>query len=149
MIIDAVKERYAAENTGPSSCAAAHRAHERIPFVRVGGSDCVRCGRSSHHRRVSLLTLLAIALFRRLVPHQSMARHDDVAGFVYETVGVTYAAVLAFIVIATWENYAEISGKADQEGSSLGALYQMANGFPKPPPGGGAGGGAGLRRNRG
>jgi hypothetical protein len=79
-----------------------------------------------------LVTLLAIALVRRLVPHQSMARHNDVAGFVYATMGVTYAVILAFVVIAVWENYAETSQIADQEASSLGALYRMANGFPDP-----------------
>ena len=38
-------------DTGPSTCAAARRARERIRFVRVGGSGCVRCGRGSRHRR--------------------------------------------------------------------------------------------------
>jgi hypothetical protein len=79
-----------------------------------------------------LLTLLAIAVVRRLVPHQTMARHNDVAGFVYATTGVTYAVVLAFVVIAVWENYAETRQVADQEASSLGALYRLANGFPEP-----------------
>jgi hypothetical protein len=79
-----------------------------------------------------LLMLLAVFLVRRLVPHQTMARHNDVAGFVYATMGVTYAVVLAFVVIAVWENYAETRQVADQEASSLGALYRLANGFPDP-----------------
>jgi hypothetical protein len=61
-----------------------------------------------------------------------MARHNDVAGFVYATMGVTYAVVLAFVVIAVWENYAETRQVADQEASSLGALYRLASGFPDP-----------------
>jgi hypothetical protein len=79
-----------------------------------------------------LLTWLAIYLVRRHVPHQTLSRHNDVAGFVYATMGVTYAVVLAFVVIAVWENYAETSGIADQEASSLGALYRVAQGFPDP-----------------
>jgi hypothetical protein len=79
-----------------------------------------------------LLTWLAIAGVRRLVPHQTMSRHNDVAGFVYATMGVTYAVVLAFVVIAVWENYAKTSEIADQEASSLGALYRVAQGFPDP-----------------
>ena len=79
-----------------------------------------------------LLMLLAVFLIRRLVPYQAMARHNDVAGFVYATMGVTYAVVLAFVVIAVWENYAETRQVADQEASSLGALYRLANGFPDP-----------------
>jgi hypothetical protein len=79
-----------------------------------------------------LLTLLAIALVRRLVSHQTLARHNDVAGFVYATTGVTYAVVLAFVVIAVWENYAATREVADAEASAVGALYRLANGFPEP-----------------
>ncbi len=79
-----------------------------------------------------LLVWLAIVLVRRFIPHQTMARHNDVAGFVYATMGVTYAVVLAFVVIAVWENYTETSQVADQEASSVGALYRMAGGFPDP-----------------
>jgi Protein of unknown function (DUF4239) len=79
-----------------------------------------------------LLTWLAIALVRRYVPHQTLSRHNDVAGFVYATMGVTYAVVLAFVVIAVWESYAETSDVADQEAGSLGALYRVASGFPDP-----------------
>jgi hypothetical protein len=79
-----------------------------------------------------LLTLLAVVLIRRLIPHQVMARHNDVAGFVYATTGVTYAVVLAFVVIAVWENYASTREIADHEASAVGALYRLANGFPEP-----------------
>src|SRR5215213_6900947 len=79
-----------------------------------------------------LLTLLAVVLVRRLVAHQTLARHNDVAGFVYATMGVTYAVVLAFVVIAVWENYAATREVADQEAGAVGALYRLATGFPAP-----------------
>jgi hypothetical protein len=79
-----------------------------------------------------LLTLLAVAIVRRLVSHQTLARHNDVAGFVYATMGVTYAVVLAFIVIAVWENFSATREVADSEASALGALYRLADGFPDP-----------------
>ncbi|HEY7036414.1 MAG TPA: DUF4239 domain-containing protein [Thermomicrobiales bacterium] len=77
-----------------------------------------------------LLTLLAVVLVRRLVSHQTLARHHDVAGFVYATIGVTYAVILAFVVIAVWENYAATREVADREASAVGVLYRLANGFP-------------------
>jgi hypothetical protein len=79
-----------------------------------------------------LLTLLARVVVRRLVSHETLARHNDVAGFVYATLGVTYAVVLAFVVIAVWENYAATREVADQEASAVGVLYRLANGFPDP-----------------
>jgi hypothetical protein len=79
-----------------------------------------------------LLTLLCIVLVRHLISHETLARHNDVAGFVYATTGVTYAVVLAFVVIAVWENYASTREIADHEASAVGALYRLANGFPDP-----------------
>jgi hypothetical protein len=77
-----------------------------------------------------LLTLLGVAIVRRLIAHQALARHNDVAGFVYATLGVTYAVVLAFVVIAVWENYSAAVEVADSEASALGAMHRLANGFP-------------------
>jgi hypothetical protein len=79
-----------------------------------------------------LLTLLGVVLVRRLVSHQTLTRHNDVAGFVYATTGVTYAVILAFVVIAVWEHYDATREVADREASALGALYRLANGFPEP-----------------
>ncbi len=79
-----------------------------------------------------LLTLVAIAIVRRLISHQTLARHNEVAGFVYATMGVTYAVALAFVVIAVWQNYATTREVADREASAIGALYRMASGFPEP-----------------
>jgi hypothetical protein len=79
-----------------------------------------------------LVTLLAVVLVRHFVSHQSLARHNDVAGFIYATMGVTYAVVLAFVVIAVWENYAATREVADREASAVGALYRLAYGFPAP-----------------
>jgi hypothetical protein len=78
-----------------------------------------------------LLTLLAIVVVRHLVSHETLARHNDVAGFVYATTGVTYAVVLAFVVIAVWENYAATREVADMEASAVGVLFRLANGFPE------------------
>jgi hypothetical protein len=79
-----------------------------------------------------VLTWLAIYLVRRFVSYEALSRHNDVAGFVYATMGVMYAVVLAFIIIAVWENYSDTNHVADQEAGSLGALYQVAGGFPDP-----------------
>ncbi|MFL5759070.1 MAG: hypothetical protein ACJ789_04985 [Thermomicrobiales bacterium] len=79
-----------------------------------------------------LLTLLGVALVRRLVSHRTLAGHNDVAGFVYATTGVTYAVILAFVVIAVWDQYDTTSEVADRESNALAALYRLANGFPAP-----------------
>ena len=77
-----------------------------------------------------LLTLLGVALVRRLVAPRVLAAHNDVAGFVYATTGVTYAVILAFVVIAVWEQYDAARGVADSESDALAVMYRLADGFP-------------------
>jgi len=69
-----------------------------------------------------LLVLLAILLVRRLVPHQTMARHNDVAGVIFAIMGVTYAVVLALIIFALWEKHAETRHILDREANSVGSF---------------------------
>ena len=66
--------------------------------------------------------LLAILLVRRLVPHQTMARHNDVAGVIFAIMGVTYAVVLALIIFALWEKHAETRHILDREANSVGSF---------------------------
>ena len=83
-----------------------------------------------------LLTLVGMALVRRLVTPRTLADHNDVAGFVYATTGVTYAVILAFVVIAVWEQYDDARRVADGEADAVWVLYRLANGFPEPVPAG-------------
>jgi hypothetical protein len=47
-----------------------------------------------------LVSLIGLALVRRMVPINELAQHTDVAGYVYAVIGVIYAVVLALVVIA-------------------------------------------------
>jgi hypothetical protein len=49
-------------------------------------------------------------LIRRKVRKPSGESHNEVAGFIFATVGVLYAVLLALIVLAIWEAY----GTADR-----------------------------------
>jgi hypothetical protein len=77
-----------------------------------------------------LVAILGMALVRRWVAHSSLADHTEVAGFVYATGGVIYAVILAFIVIAVWEQFDHARGVADAESDGLAVLSRLANGFP-------------------
>jgi hypothetical protein len=82
---------------------------------------------------VVLAILLAVggfALVERLVPWQVRRRHNDVAGFIYAVVGIAYAVLLAFLVIAVWERYEAARETADREGNELAEIYWLANQFP-------------------
>jgi hypothetical protein len=73
-----------------------------------------------------LLALLGLALVRRTVPYDRLARHTDVAGYVYAVIGVIYAVILAQVVIAAWQEYQDARAVADDEANAVLNLARLA-----------------------
>jgi hypothetical protein len=83
---------------------------------------------------VSLFVVLSVAgltLVQRLVSAGLRQEHNDVAGFIYAVLGVAYAVLLAFVVIAVWEQYQAARDTADREASELAEIYWLANQLPE------------------
>jgi hypothetical protein len=77
-----------------------------------------------------LLAMAGLYVVRRVVPHHVLAQHNDVAGFVYATIAVTYAVILGFAVITVWEQFEEASHNADGEANAVADLFRLAAWFP-------------------
>jgi hypothetical protein len=77
-----------------------------------------------------LVSLIGLALVRRMVPINELAQHTDVAGYVYAVIGVIYAVVLALVVIAAWEEYRDAREAVAGEASAVLNLARAANGWP-------------------
>src|SRR5215217_8675622 len=73
-----------------------------------------------------LLALLGLALVRRTVPLDRLARHTDVVGYVYAVIGVIYAVILAQVVIAAWQEYQDARAVADDEANAVLNLARLA-----------------------
>jgi hypothetical protein len=81
---------------------------------------------------VCLVALAGLELVQRLVPAASRQRHNDVAGFIYAALGVTYAVLLALVVIAVWEEYDAASETVEQEANALAEIFWLAHRLPEP-----------------
>ena len=77
-----------------------------------------------------LLSLIGLALVRRMVPSSRLEQHTEVAGYVYAVIGVIYAVILAFVVIAAWEEYRDARAAVADEASAVLNLARSANGWP-------------------
>jgi hypothetical protein len=73
-----------------------------------------------------------------LVHHDMLREHNDLAGFIFAVVGVTYAVLLGFIAIGVWERFAAAEDRTYDEASRLTAIYRDAGEFS---------GGASVRRD--
>jgi hypothetical protein len=81
---------------------------------------------------VSAATLLAMAgpvLVRRRLSLDRLRLNNEVAGFMFATVGVLYAVLLAFAVIITWERLSKAEDAAAQEAGAAATLYRLADGI--------------------
>jgi uncharacterized membrane protein YraQ (UPF0718 family) len=82
---------------------------------------------------VSVLVAVAgLALVQRLVPSQLRQEHNDVAGFIYAVLGVIYAVLIALMVIAAWEDFAEARDTVEREASELDDVFRLAHPLPDP-----------------
>jgi hypothetical protein len=81
---------------------------------------------------VALLAAAATFTVERLVPAARREVHNEVAGFVYAVVGVTYAVLLGLVVISTWNTLDEAKANTYTEGNALSYLDWYAYSLPAP-----------------
>jgi hypothetical protein len=78
------------------------------------------------------LVWIGTVLLRRRTTAPKDDRHNEVAGFIFATVGVLYAVLLAFTVIIVWEQYLSAENAVSQEAASLITVARDASSFPEP-----------------
>jgi hypothetical protein len=79
------------------------------------------------------LALLAGAVtfaLEKLVPAKKRAEHNDVIGFVYAVIGVSYAVLLGLVVIAAWNTQVAARDNTYTEGNALSRLAWYAYSLP-------------------
>lgn len=70
-----------------------------------------------------------ILLVRRMVPHQKLRAHHDVAGFIYTNLGVLYGVLLGFTVLNVQQHFDAVRVFSEVEASYLAQLYRDAQVF--------------------
>ncbi|MGH6847102.1 MAG: hypothetical protein ACREC0_06605, partial [Methylocella sp.] len=78
------------------------------------------------------LSALGLLVVHPILPHGVRAVHNDVSGFMFATVGTTYAVLLAFVAVAVWQNFALIDSQVQTEANLVGDLYRDTVAFPEP-----------------
>jgi Protein of unknown function (DUF4239) len=79
----------------------------------------------------TMIAMCGPLLVRRQVDLARLATNNEIAGFKFATVGVIYAVLLAFAVIAVWEKFSEAEGMVTKEAGAAATLYRLAAG-PEP-----------------
>ncbi|MGA2952696.1 MAG: DUF4239 domain-containing protein [Caulobacteraceae bacterium] len=73
-----------------------------------------------------------LVVVRRLFSLERLTTNNEVAGFKFAVVGVTYAVLLGFAVIVVWEKFRDAEAAVAQEASAVIALDRLSRGMTPP-----------------
>jgi len=79
-----------------------------------------------------LVAVAGLVVVQRLVPPERREGQNNVAGFIYAVLGVAYAVLLAFVVIAVWQDYEADQTNVESEAHELAGIYFLASQLPEP-----------------
>jgi Protein of unknown function (DUF4239) len=71
-----------------------------------------------------------LLLFHRIIHLDFRRAHNELTGYSVAVISVTYAVLLAFIAIATWESFTNSEDIVDREADYVGSIYRDTQGLP-------------------
>lgn len=72
------------------------------------------------------LAMLGPIIVRKRYPLSVLVKNNEIAGFKFATVGVIYAVILAFAIIAVWDKFNEAEALVLKEAGAAATLYRIA-----------------------
>jgi len=73
---------------------------------------------------------IGLVLFHRIIHLDLRRAHNELTGYSVAIISVTYAVLLAFIAIATWESFTNSEDIVDREADCVGSIYRDTQGLP-------------------
>jgi hypothetical protein len=78
------------------------------------------------------LALGGLFVSHRVLKFRRYLVENEVAGFLYAVIGVTYGVLLAFVVLVVWQQYAAADQAITTEAADLVAVFRDTQTFPAP-----------------
>jgi uncharacterized protein DUF4239 len=79
-----------------------------------------------------VLSGLGLVTVHRLVPVDERRPHNDIAGYISNIAAFVYAVIIAFLVVAVWQQYGQAASTAQLEANSASDVFHQARGYPDP-----------------
>src|SRR5512139_1074261 len=78
----------------------------------------------------ALVSWLAVSLVRRIWPHPTFKENNELVGFTYSVYGMIYGVFLAFIIVVSWQRFADTEQLVMHEATLLSELWRDSLAFP-------------------
>lgn len=72
------------------------------------------------------------AIVQRIVKHETLTPHNEVAGVILTVIGTLYAVILGFVVVVVWQGFTTASDVVASEANALAKVYRLARGVSEP-----------------
>jgi FtsH-binding integral membrane protein len=79
-----------------------------------------------------LIGVLGPALVRRRAKGLAAKEHHDVLGIMFSVAAAFYGVVLAFVIVAAWQNFQEATARERAEALALTEIYVISTRLPPP-----------------
>jgi hypothetical protein len=77
-----------------------------------------------------LFSIAGLFIIRKFHKPQKLKLHNDVAGFIFATLGVIYAVLIAFLVVINWQDFDEAQKNVAREANYLASVYRDSTPLP-------------------
>ena len=77
-----------------------------------------------------IFSIVGLFIVRAFHPPEKFKHHNDVAGFIFATLGVIYAVMLAFLVVVTWQEYDGAEKNVSREANYIASVYRDTSPMP-------------------
>ncbi len=78
-----------------------------------------------------LMSVAGLVIVRRYISHKVLKGHNDIAGAIFNTLGVAYAVLLAFVAVVAWQNFDRSSQNVESEANCLINIARDSSAFGK------------------
>jgi len=78
-----------------------------------------------------IISIVGLVIVKRYISHQKLKTHNDIAGAIFQTLGVAYTVLLAFMVVVAWQNFDRTGLTAETEANYLTDLIKDSAAFPE------------------
>ena len=73
---------------------------------------------------------LILLLLRKQLKKETLKENHDVTGVIFGLIGILYSLVLAFVIVAVWEEYEDIERDVSKEATKLRAIVSYSEELP-------------------
>jgi cation transporter-like permease len=76
-----------------------------------------------------IISVAGLFIIRLIMPAHKIKLHNDVAGFIFATLGVIYAVLIAFMVIVAWQDFDRATTNVTREANYIADVYRDSEAF--------------------